>query len=210
MKTEDLILELSKTVTPVKRLESPLKRTMKWLSFTTLSLLSGVAIMGVREDIGLVIFNKYFWVQSFLLSVLAIASAVSAFLINIPGEKRKSLFIIPAITFIGWGLILLIFVTNVDRTSDGIGFACIRDISLLGLLPGVGLFIMLRKGAPLKIGFSGVLALLAISSIGALGTQFICSNDDPLHILLWHFLPVLILSLVGVIIGKALLQWETK
>lgn len=36
--------------------------------------------------------------------------------------------------------------------------------------------------------------------------KFIISIDSPLHFLLWHFIPVLIIGLLGVFLGKLFLK----
>ena len=59
---------------------------------------------------------------------------------------------------------------------------------------------MLRRAAPLEPGRVGVFAAL-----GAAGIQFICMNDDPLHALLWHWLPVVVAGAAGVVLGRLVL-----
>jgi len=65
---------------------------------------------------------------------------------------------------------------------------------------------MLRKAAPLNLEKTGMLSVLSVGALGAFGTQFICTIDSPLHFLLWHFIPVLIIGLLGVFLGKLFLK----
>lgn len=51
---------------------------------------------------------------------------------------------------------------------------------------------------------------LSVAAFGALGTQLICQNDDLLHILLWHVIPVIAIGSAGAVLGQLLLRWERK
>ena len=92
----------------------------------------------------------------------------------------------------------------------GHGLVCIRDIIVFGALPGIVLLMMLRKGATLYGEWAGSFAILAVSALGALGTQFICKNDNSFHVLLWHFLPVAIFSVIGFLVGRKLISIDYK
>jgi hypothetical protein len=49
--------------------------------------------------------------------------------------------------------------------------------------------------------------LLATSAVGVLGTNIICPNDRPLHVLLWHVLPMTVIAAAGGALGGWLLRW---
>jgi hypothetical protein len=52
---------------------------------------------------------------------------------------------------------------------------------------------MLRRAAPLARVWTCALAGLASLALGALGTQFVCTDDSAAHHLLWHVLPLVLL-----------------
>ncbi len=206
MKTEDFISKLTEDVSPVKRLPSLLKRSANWVLFTFVTLVAGITVVGIRSDIEVAFYNQYFFFQFLLLVALAIGSAISALSINTPGEIRKSVYLIPCATLMVWGFTLIVSAVTAKTTNTQLDMSCFVDITLLGMLPGVFLFYMLRKGFPLKIGLSSILGALSVAAVGALGTHFICPNDEAFHVLLTHFVPVVFLSFVGFGIGRKILH----
>ena len=69
---------------------------------------------------------------------------------------------------------------------------------------------MLRGSAPLQARWTGGLAGLASLSLGALGTQFVCTNDAAAHHLLWHFTPVVLFALASAAVGSSLFGWPHR
>jgi hypothetical protein len=41
--------------------------------------------------------------------------------------------------------------------------------------------------------------------VGALGAQFVCANDAAAHHLLWHFTPVVLVTVASIAVGSPLL-----
>lgn len=208
MKTEDFIHEIAEGSRPVRQLDSPVVRFVRWSLISFLCLGVGLAVFGVRPDLESVVQTPSFFLQGFFALSLAVLSALSAFILSVPDKRKPWLHIVPGTTLVLWlGVIVQVFITS-NGIHGGLGLSCIRDIVVLGLLPGAFLFLMIGKAAPLKIGRVGLLAGLSVAALGALGTQFICRNDDPLHILLWHYVPVLLLGGIGFFLGRLILKWE--
>jgi hypothetical protein len=69
---------------------------------------------------------------------------------------------------------------------------------------------MLRHAAPLQARWTGGFAGLASLALGALGTQFVCTNDAEAHHLLWHFTPVVLLALASGAVGSSLFGWPHR
>lgn len=124
-----------------------------------------------------------------------------------PDQNRPLLSIVPIVCALLWVTAIGYSFVSAQSIVGGIGLNCIRDIVVLGLLPGALLFFMIKKAAPLGLGKVGAFAALSVAALGAVGTQFICTNDDPLHALIWHYVPVLLLGWLGVVIGRRLLNW---
>jgi hypothetical protein len=51
---------------------------------------------------------------------------------------------------------------------------------------------------------------LASLAVGALGAQFVCSNDAAGHQLLWHFTPVVLLTVASIAVGSSLFGWPHR
>ena len=77
-------------------------------------------------------------------------------------------------------------------------------------MPGIALFMMVRRAAPLRAAWAGLLAVLATAAVGVLGANVICPNDRPLHMLLWHVAPLMLFAAIGAALGTWLLRWDWK
>ncbi len=208
MKTEHLIEKLIQTNRPVKRLTTPVLSFLKWAFVSMLCMGVGVSLFGLISDLESVVFQNGFTFQFLCSLMLALMSALSAFILSVPDEEKTWVNILPLATLALWLLsISQSFYFN-EIIKGGIGVNCVRDIVVLSIVPAALLFAMLRRAAPLNKGKVGTFAALSVASLGALGTQFICHNDDPLHLILWHYLPVLFIGFSGFFLGKFLLNWE--
>lgn len=208
MKTDDLILQLAKDAVPVRRLKVPFVRFCRWLGASFLCLAAGVAVFGWREDLVAVGYKPGFILQGILILGLVILSAFSAFVLSVPDRKKTCVDVIPLLTLFLWFVVISYSCFTSETFPTGMGFSCAKDILVLGLIPGALLFLMIRRAAPLQLGKVGAFCALSVAGLGALGTQFICSNDNPLHVLMWHYTPVLILGAVGMLLGRWFLTWN--
>jgi hypothetical protein len=208
MKTSELIEKLTKESQPVRRIHAPFVAFLRWLLVAGFCLGVGIALFGPRAD-----FEEVFRKNGFTLQIvsgigLALMSALSAFVLSVPDRPKGWVSALPVFTLSLWLLSISINFYYVDFSPVELGFACVRDVAVLSILPSVFLFIMLKASAPLQKGRVGFLAMLSTAALGAVGTQFICHNDDPAHVLLWHFLPVLLIGSLGFWLGRRFLIWD--
>lgn len=96
--------------------------------------------------------------------------------------------------------------TNYGRPKAGWGFSCVKEIALTSIIPSIGIFVLIRKAAPLNRASVGWLTLTCGAAFGAVATPFSCPMSDPLHLLIWHALPVLAIGTVGKGLGNLILK----
>lgn len=214
MKTEDLVKNLSSSLKPVKTMPHPLLRFLKWLVVVAMCFGAVIPLIGLRHNIEAALLNPHFVIQAILLVTLAITSAMAAFVLSVPrtdaSQWSRWFPIIPATLWAGMIISDLVFAIIAKDSSAllvDFGMACVGDILVLAMVPGVLMFIMIRKAAPTRLGWSGFLALISVAAFGALGSQFMCHKDAPMHLLLWHFLPVAAIAVLGISFGRKLLNW---
>jgi hypothetical protein len=65
----------------------------------------------------------------------------------------------------------------------------------------------MRKYASTHSYWAGSIALLFAFSVGALWLRLHEINDSILHVVEWHYLPMLGFGLAGLWLGKTLLKW---
>ena len=86
-------------------------------------------------------------------------------------------------------------------------FECTLSITLMMLLPAVWTFHSMRKNATTHYRLAGSVALLSAFSVGALWLRLHEMNDSILHVVEWHYLPMLAIGLLGLWLGKFILKW---
>ena len=212
MTTEDLIVRLAQSAGPVQPLAAPLVRLCRWLAPATVATVIGVALIGVRPDVDVMLRQGPVVAVAVMTLATASAAAAVALLLGVPGAERS-----PAQRWaplgVGslWGVMmagsLLSGGSALDRVlAFPVHVSCVLQIAGLAVLPGWGLFTMLRRAAPVRHRWSGGIATLAAVALAAAGTQFICPINDPAHLLVSHFAVVAVFALSGAWLGQRVLE----
>ena len=61
--------------------------------------------------------------------------------------------------------------------------------------------------AYVKDGATGCIALLFAFSIGAIWLRLYEQNDSIMHVIQWHYLPMIVFGIIGLWLGKLILKW---
>jgi hypothetical protein len=203
MKTEDLIADLAGRLTPARPLPSPGIRALSWCVLAGACASAGVTLFGARADV-MVRLTEFDYLWSTMLALIASMFAVVLTLVlAIPGVERTPLFRLSSLgVLILWTLTMLWAVVTAGRglpvTADPHWPVCFMRVVLIGLIPALVLFVMVRRGMPLRLGWTAAFAAIAATSIGALAVQITCPLDDAGHAFLGHFVPVMAMAAAGV------------
>ena len=204
MNTETLIHELALDCRPVSPIGHPLVRFLRWaLAAAVLTAAGVVVIRPFGSD----------W--NSLLTPVAITAAVSMFVVFLLSSLAAFFFAVPDSRNATFGMILIAVVivlfcsicfalSFIEPADSNPGLICVFRIVGLSIAPGVLLFYMLKRAAPMSSGLVGLLAALSSFALAEIGVQFLCHKTFASHIIVWHILPVLVLSLVGILVGRAL------
>lgn len=205
------IARLVRNVAPVVALERPSIRFARWM-ITAMGLgLASVVILGVRADAGLQMMNGWFLARATATLIIVGAAALLAFSISVPGAEISYLLrSLPLAASLTWALMLVSTFAATYSPGDLLAHvtphpSCVLIIAAIALSPEIVLLRMLRRAAPLQAAQTAGYAGLASLTIGALGAQFVCANDAAAHHLLWHYVPVVLLTIVSIIVGSTLL-----
>lgn len=213
MRTEDLIQQLAAEAAPVRPLRPVAVRAAGWLACAALSLAVVMLLMGVRRELGDTADRVAFSIEAALLLLTAISAVFGALLVSIPGAGMpKRVRWIPVTLGIACVVVAageLVYAAMTGAPAGQLTFAwhCVYKTTSVAIVPGILLFVMVRRAAPLHGGWAGTLAVLATAAIGVLGANIICPNDRPLHMLLWHVLPLMLFAGMGAALGRWLLRW---
>jgi hypothetical protein len=213
METEELIRRLVADARPVDRLRSAWVSVGLWL----LLALPYVAAV-VWSNLGplspaLALSDTRFVIEQAATFATAVAAAVAAFRSTVPGFDRRIL-LLPAVPLIVWlgsvgkGCLddwLRLGPAGLQVRMD---WDCLPMASIIGIVPALVIFVMLRRGAPLHPRLTLVLAALAVAAIGNFGLQIFHFQDASIMVLVWHIGSVLLLSLLAGWMGERLLGWR--
>lgn len=180
-------------------------RFLTWLGGSLLFLAAGLWVLGTRADLPSVLRNPGVLVQLGAFLALAVVSAFSALNLSVPGLSRQWLNALPILLLAGTAA-LPVSELIAHGSPAGPGIRCVRNLILLSLVPGAVLFRMLRTAAPLRPAFAVLSATLAVTALSTLATRLICANDAPLHLLLWHLLPLVAISTACTLGARTLLR----
>jgi hypothetical protein len=205
---DQLITNLSYEVQIVRPAPHPFKLSLQWLSFAALYLIVSLFFSGLRPDI----FQLGFWFYLEIISLLlvVITTSLGAALLVFPDlHQRPRLVFAPLAAFV-----LLLFVLLLAGLTDNPSapypvhsFECTLSITLLSLLPALSTLFAMRKFASTHCYLAGGTALLFAFSVGALWLRLHEINNSILHVVEWHYLPMLIIALIGMWLGGKMLKW---
>jgi len=211
----ELIDRLVRDVTPVRPLAPPAVRVARWALVSTVCVGAGVALAHVRHDIGASMWTTSFLVQAGLLLTASLFGATAALVVGVPGAQPTwATRWVPLGAIAAWAAWLVESIaTQPDHLRvwwPGPAVHCAATVTLLALLPGLLLWSLVRRAAPLRPAWAGLLATLTAAAAGALGTQLICPRNDAAHLLLWHAAPVMAMAIAGIQVGRRFLHWPPR
>jgi hypothetical protein len=213
VRTDELIQHLAADVRPVRPLRPIAVRVAGWLVLAGASLVMVMLMMGVRRELRDALDRADFAFEALLLVVTAISAAAGALIISVPGAARSPLVrwipLTVGVVSVLWAAGELAFAAATGAPTGRLTFAwhCVYKTTSVAAVPGVVLFMMVRRAAPMHAMWAGLLAVLATTAVGVLGANIICPNDRPLHMLLWHATPLILFTAAGAGLGAWLLKW---
>lgn len=194
-----MIDKLAKEGSNTRKPYNPLSNFYKWIVITLFSVIGGSLSLGIRGDWVKVFKEPSLFLQNFVLLFGFLITGYAAFKLSTPGQmSRKKAITLLVTLFLFWGGTILSM-----YSGDGVGGApsfslgCIRDILIIGGIPGAALLVFLLQGVILERLITGLVASVALLGVGAWAVQFTCHNDHPFHIFISHFLPMIVCSAAG-------------
>lgn len=207
---EQLVEALSKDTTAVKPASHPYTLGLKWLAVATAYLAIALAVAGVRPDLLQQLQRPWFIAEFAALTAIFITTALSAAILAFPDlhQKRYAAFT-PAWMFALFVQIMF-FAWRADDPAAPPpmhSFECTMSILLFSLLPALGIFYAMRQFASTHPRPSGIVAILFAFSTGALWLRLYEPTNSIIHVIEWHYLPMIAVGALGWWLGKSLLKW---
>ncbi|MEQ1789124.1 MAG: DUF1109 domain-containing protein [Rickettsiales bacterium] len=191
-----------------KPLPHPLAVAGKWLALLAVYFIVITVALGLRQDIA----SK--WMQPLYLMELsgmlatAITAAIAASFLALPDIGGR-----PWLKFIPFAplMVLVAFLLQSIVAGNAMPlieciklqkYACLLVITLFSIIPSVFMFIVIRRAAPTRCCWAGSMAGLSVASLGYVLLRLIDNSDDPTALIIWHFIPVMVITMVGMVVGK--------
>ncbi|MDD2914541.1 MAG: DUF1109 domain-containing protein [Gallionella sp.] len=207
---DELIDGLAQDAAAVKPAPHPFKLSIKWMGWAMAYLIIALALSGLRPDLLLKLHEPLFAAEIAALAGILAATSVSAALLSFPDlHQKRGMAFAPVIAF---ALLLpVIFIAwHADNPPAPLpvhSFECTLCITLVALLPAAWIFYAMRKFASTHYHWAGSIALLSAFSVGALWLRLHEENDSIMHVVEWHYLPMIVFGIAGWWLGKKILKW---
>lgn len=207
---DELINKLAQDAEVVKPAPHPYMLSLKWIGWATAYLILSLVLSGLRPDVMLKLHEPLFAAEIAALVGIFISTSVSAALLAFPDlHQRRGAAYTPVVMFALF-LFVILFAWNADKPPAPLpvhNFECTLGITLMSLLPGAWTFYAMRKFASTHTHWAGSIAVLSAFSVGALWLRLHEINDSIIHLIEWHYLPMIAFGIAGLWLGKKLLKW---
>ena len=207
---EKLIDKLAQDAVVVLPAPHPYMLSLKWIVWAAGYLFLSLVFSGLRPDMMVKLHQPWFVAEIVALTVIFISTSISAALLSFPDmHQMRRLAYAPIIT-LALFLLVMLFAWQADNPPAHFpvhSFECTISITLFSVLPVAWTFFSIRKYACTHYRLAGGIALLSSFSVGALWLRLHEINDSIMHVVEWHYLPMMVFGMAGLWIGKKLLKW---
>jgi hypothetical protein len=212
--TNRLIDQLSARALPVRRMSSPLWRTLVWLALALLVVVIIVSNFDVRAGWARVMASPDAtaeWALSLLTGVLA---SYAVFQVSVPGRSPRWAWLpVPAAVLWIAGLGLGCMHEFAREGSAALTFhegpmECFRAITMTSIPLGLVLLLMVRHAGVVRPGSTALLVMLSAATLSSSAVSLIHhGGESSLMVLLWHVGAVLLLSLLSLLFSRRMFAW---
>ncbi|MFK7822519.1 MAG: NrsF family protein [Oligoflexales bacterium] len=205
MDSESLIDSLAKKLEPVKPLQPHWQRALAWslLSHFFVIILA-ILIAPFRNGfVSQLVSEPQFMIEFLIGMSIGPAASLTAFYLAIPSEGglKRSRIIVALMPILLQVLFMIIsfFQPALTPSEEGHRPFCYLETGAYGIVPFVVMWFQIKKGYPWHRGWLGLYLALA-SFMPAANIMYIACMYDPIHNLLFHFLPAMILTSIAMLI----------
>lgn len=195
-------------------LSHPVIRFLKWMGLAIVATLAMTLVIGIRPDLTKQIHDWRFWFELITILFLILSTGIMSFWLSIPGHESKYKVHYLLLPLFVWIFVLALAYTGSPKKLpfwqqfiQEMGKGCFTFVLIAGPPLFLILFSMIKKAAPVLAKWIGIFIALCTFGLASLALHFHCHNSDPLHVLASHVLPVALMAIVGLWIGRKGLKW---
>lgn len=198
-----------------KPLARPHIQAAYWLSGALIYIFGLCAYNGFRPDLYEKLSTPLYGLELFFLGLMSVSTALAALCLARPDVHQKSwIKVIPFVLFMPWAMIAYfnssghIDFESLYSSLCASKFDCPWHIAIFSIPPGACLFYIIRKAAPIQCCWAGTMATWSVASLAYIAMRIAEQNDNLAHLIIWHALPVMLMCMVGMVLGKISLKWR--
>jgi hypothetical protein len=207
---DELIGKLTQDMALVRPAPPPFLLSIAWMAGAAVYLAVTLMMFDTRHDLLLKFHDTWFVAEIATLVSITIATSFSAALLSYPDlHQMRRIVFAPVVMFLLFVLVM-IFALRADDPPASLpihNFECTLSIAMFSLLPAAWTLYVMRKFASTHYRWAGTTALLYAFSVGAMWVRLHEQADSIIHVIEWHYLPMIGFGLVGMWLGKAVLKW---
>ena len=207
---DDLISSLAQDASSVKITPHPYTLSIGLIGIGTLYLAVLLLFSDVRHDLSLKLGDPWFVAELVALIGIFISCSFSAALLVYPDlYQKRRIALAPFFWFIVFALIIFLAwqANNPSSLFPAHSIECTVSITLASLLPVLWAIYLMRKFASTHTHWAGGISFILVFSIGAIWIRMYEQNDSILHVVQWHYLPMVGFGIIGMWLGKTALKW---
>ncbi len=207
-----LVRRLATEVKPTRRLWSVGVRLGIWI-LLEVGVLAWV-VTHTDNDFIQKLRQPVYTIEILFFAAAAIISATLALRSAVPGRAlRASEATLAAVLLLtGAALVAAGPMNTTNPLGDFVraGLPCARETWMLAAAPLLLLWWMVRRGASMRGGLSGLLVGAGALFFSFAMMRIACPIDEPLHVLTWHLLPALALIALSTLAGGVWLRFRRR
>ena len=213
MNTQMLVSHLANSLRSVKRVAYR-RVNCEWIAVTLSSLAVIGLLYGFRPDLAFQLAQPLFAAEIALNILLIAIAGFSAASFAYPDRAGTPLLgPLLAAVFAGYSAVALLTAFRAPAMLDGVvntvphGLQCLLCILAFAAVPAAWMLWRLRGLASTRPMLTGMAALLLAAATGSLGVRLVEIETAPDGLIVWHYLPLLVLSGAGLVAGRKIFRW---
>lgn len=207
---DELINKLAQDTSTLKPAPHPYTLSLQWMGVAMAYLVVALMFSGVRPDLLAKLHEPLFVAELAALIGIFVTTSLSASLLSFPDlHQLRRVTFAPVIAFALFVVVMFIAwqADNPPASLPIHSFECTMSITMVSFLPAVWIFYAMRKFASTHYHLAGCCTLLFAFSIGAIWLRLYEVNNSIIHVIEWHYLPMIAFGMAGLWLGKVFLKW---
>ena len=213
MNTDQLILSLGSSVTPIRRGLIPRRIALGLIAGGAVTLGVVALKFGFRPDLTIAMHGSAFWMKwTYTLSLGIIAVLATAHLARPEARRPRwlGLLAIPIVALAALALGELIYTPLRSWPELWMGQSwrtCSTSVATLALPIFASVVLAFRRLAPTRLRLTGAIAGLAAGALAATLYCLHCPEVSAVFVLTWYTLGIGVAATIGALLGPKLLRW---